>query len=168
MKTKQSEINSFLHFSYSFTIFEVHYFVYKTLQLTRRYNTCSSCKRDWRWSKFIYFLFVLISVKTQPLCKYKHHKNVFIIINMIKICYNFLHIRKNIEREKKQPRIKSFVEVRRQKLKATIISEGQMEDNLCGVWEFTKKVLYLIGQKHNLVKLSQLQLINCFYDSYEL
>ena len=147
MKTKQSEINSFLHFSYSFTIFKVHYFVYKTLQLAQRYTTCSSCKRDWRWSKFIYFLFLLISEKTQPLCKYKHHKNVFIIINMIKICYNFLHMRKNIEREKKQPQIKKFVELIKQKPKATIISEGQMVDNLFCVWESDKKFDIWLNKK---------------------
>ena len=59
--------------------------------------------------------------------------------------------------------------MKRQKLKATIISEGQIWKTIYVVCEnLQKKVLYLIGQKHNLVKLSQLQLIDRSYDSYDL
>ena len=50
------------------------------------------------------------------------------------------HKKKYRKGEKATPNKKSFVEVRRQKLKATTISEGQMEDNLFSVQEFTKKL----------------------------
>jgi hypothetical protein len=92
MKTKQSEIICFCTFHYSsmkFTLF--------TKLCNTHKDTTTRVSKAWRWNKFIYFLFVLIPEKTLPLCKYKHHKDVFIIINMIKICHNFLHIRKNIE-----------------------------------------------------------------------
>ena len=55
---------------------------------------------------------------------------------MIKIRHNFLYKEKIGE---KAPPIKSFVKVRRQKVKATNISEGQMEDTVLLVI-FQKKV----------------------------
>ena len=84
---------------------------------------------------------------------------------MIKIRHNFLYKEKIGE---KAPPIKSFVKVRRQKVKATNISEGQMEDTVLLVILQKKFILdHIKNQTHEgSIILEVMKIIIMFSTGY--